>query len=148
MFFSLLQKMDDNMDFLTDFNAVVSLRKRLNLDPKGRREEEDKRRPQSRRSSSASNSSSSDPSSSSDSKFRETRQAGAGLPESSSAPCPYCTTGYSACEDGDYYRHMVNSRRAKGALFTVGEAVRSTCGNSHEEEENNRFHLSLHQTIL
>ena len=38
-------------------------------------------------------------------------------------------------------------------VFTVGEAVRSTCGNSHEEkdeekEENNRFHLSLHQTIL
>ena len=42
------------------------------------------------------------------------------------------------------------------AVFTVGEAVRSTCGNSPEEEEKkeekekeeNHFHLSLHQTIL
>ena len=36
------------------------------------------------------------------------------------------------------------------AIFTVGEAVRSTCGNSHDEEEKkeSRFHLSLHQTIL
>ena len=35
------------------------------------------------------------------------------------------------------------------AIFTVGEAIRSTCGNSHEEEkEKNRFHLSLPQTIL
>ena len=36
-------------------------------------------------------------------------------------------------------------------IFIVGEAVRSTCGNSHEEkkkEEKDRFHLSLHQTIL
>ena len=34
-------------------------------------------------------------------------------------------------------------------IFTVGEAVRSTCGNSHEkEEEEDHFHLSLHQTIL
>ena len=35
-------------------------------------------------------------------------------------------------------------------IFTVGEAVRSTCGNSHKEEEKekeDRFHLSLHQTI-
>ena len=36
-------------------------------------------------------------------------------------------------------------------IFTVGEAVRSTCGNSHEKEEKEKedhFHLSLHQTIL
>ena len=35
-------------------------------------------------------------------------------------------------------------------IFTVGEAVRSTCGNSHEEKEEkeNRFHLSLLQTML
>ena len=33
-------------------------------------------------------------------------------------------------------------------VITVGEAVRSTCGNSHEEEENHNFHLSLQQTIL
>ena len=30
-------------------------------------------------------------------------------------------------------------------FFTVGEAVRSTCG--HSDEEKDRFHLSLHQTI-
>ena len=39
-----------------------------------------------------------------------------------------------------------------GSLFTVGEAVRSTCGNSHddddEENEEDRFHLSHLQTIL
>ena len=31
-----------------------------------------------------------------------------------------------------------------GDIFTVGEAVRSTCGNSHDEEENeeDHFHLS------
>ena len=33
--------------------------------------------------------------------------------------------------------------------FTVGEAERSTCGNSHEEKkekkEKDRFHLSLHK---
>ena len=38
------------------------------------------------------------------------------------------------------------------SIFTVGEAVRSTCGNSHEKEEKeekeDHFHLSLHQTIL
>ena len=35
------------------------------------------------------------------------------------------------------------------AIFTNGEAIRSTCGNSHdEEEEEHCFHLSLHQTIL
>ena len=33
------------------------------------------------------------------------------------------------------------------AIFTVGEAVRSTCGKSDDEEEKN-FHLSLLQTIL
>ena len=37
-------------------------------------------------------------------------------------------------------------------IFTVGEAVRSTCGNSHDddddEENEDRFHLSLLQTIL
>ena len=35
-------------------------------------------------------------------------------------------------------------------FFTVGEAVRSTCGNSHDEEKEkkNCLHLSLHQTIL
>ena len=33
------------------------------------------------------------------------------------------------------------------AFFTVGEAVRSTCGNSHDEEDN-IFHPSLLQTIL
>ena len=42
-------------------------------------------------------------------------------------------------------------------IFTVGEAVRSTCGNSHdddddeeeeEEKKEDRFHLSLLQTIL
>ena len=37
-------------------------------------------------------------------------------------------------------------------IFTVGEAVRSTCGNPHENEENEeeeeRFHLSHLQTIL
>ena len=35
-------------------------------------------------------------------------------------------------------------------IFTVGEAVRSTCGNSHKEEEKEEknFHLSLLQTIL
>ena len=38
------------------------------------------------------------------------------------------------------------------AIFTVGEAVRPTCGKSddddEEEEEVDRFHLSLLQTIL
>ena len=35
------------------------------------------------------------------------------------------------------------------SLFTVGEAVRSTCGKSHEEKEkDNNFHLSLLQTFL
>ena len=33
-------------------------------------------------------------------------------------------------------------------FFTVGEAVRSTCGNSHEEENENHFHLSLLQTTF
>ena len=39
-------------------------------------------------------------------------------------------------------------------IFTVGEAVRSTCGNPHEKEEEEeeeneeRFHLSHLQTIL
>ena len=36
-------------------------------------------------------------------------------------------------------------------IFTVGEAVRSTFGNSHEkekEENEDRFHVSLIQTIL
>ena len=37
----------------------------------------------------------------------------------------------------------------RAPIFTVGEPVRSTCGNSHEEEkEKDRFLLSLHQTIL
>ena len=37
----------------------------------------------------------------------------------------------------------------ENAIFTVGEAVRSTCGNSHEEEEEEKnFHLSLLQTTL
>ena len=48
--------------------------------------------------------------------------------------------------------HYTSVDRAIKMFITVGEAVRSTCGNSHEkkeeEEENNRFHLSLHQTIL
>ena len=33
-------------------------------------------------------------------------------------------------------------------FFTVGEAVRSTCGNSNDEEEDDRFHLSIHQTNM
>ena len=32
--------------------------------------------------------------------------------------------------------------------FTDGKAVRSICVNSHENEEDDRLHLSLHKTIL
>ena len=44
--------------------------------------------------------------------------------------------------------HIDNAGRYYN-IFTVGEAVRSTCGNSQEkkEEEEDCFHLSLHQTI-
>ena len=45
-----------------------------------------------------------------------------------------------------------SSPSGREMIFTVGEAVRSTCGNPHEKEneenEEERFHLSHPQTIL
>ena len=38
---------------------------------------------------------------------------------------------------------MMGLDRIAWAIFTVGEAVRSTCGNSHDDdEEEDHFHLS------
>ena len=46
-------------------------------------------------------------------------------------------------------RSVANMREMDNLIFTVGEAVRSPCGNSHEEKEEkkDRFLLSLLQTI-
>ena len=49
-----------------------------------------------------------------------------------------------------YLTHMYIQFMWEIFIFTVGEAVRSTCGKSHEKEkkkEEDRFLLSLLQTI-
>ena len=50
---------------------------------------------------------------------------------------------WSICKRSSWSFKNNNQYRPRPTIFTVSEAVRSICGNSHEEEEEDRFHLSF-----
>ena len=73
-------------------------------------------------------------------------------PEKPPSMCCYppCSIGLSLFPKIGIESLQIHRYLPIDSVFTVGEAVRSTCGKSHDDddEKKNRFHLSLLQTIL